>query len=375
MADDGEKTEEPTGKRLSDARKKGQLPRSKEAGTFFVLLSGVLSLWLMAPYLGHGLTVIMRNSLSLTRQQVYATDEMARVFVGDLLSIALPIMVIIVLVAFCALVGNVFLGGWNFSFEAMMPKFSKLNPLSGIKRIVSLNSLIELIKGIAKILCIGSFCYFMLSGRAGEVLRLSYIDPAAAIRQAITLLFQFMLIIVLGMIPIIMIDIPWQKYHYIKQLRMTKQEVKDEFKDSEGNPQIKGKIKRMQYQMAARRMMQKVPEADVVVTNPTHYAVAVAYNPDGDVAPTVVAKGVDEVAEIIKHIARESNIPVIPLPPLARSLYFTTDLDQQIPRGLFKAVAQVLAWVMGMKAFKEGKSQFRPRDLDDNLPIPDELRF
>ena len=150
---------------------------------------------------------------------------------------------------------------------------------------------------------------------------------------------------------------------------------KDEFKDTEGNPQIKGKIKQLQYQMAARRMMKKVPEADVVVTNPTHYAVALKYDPNGTTAPLVVAKGVDEIAEKIKEIARESEVPVIPLPPLARSLYYTTDLDCEIPRGLFKAVAQVLAWVMGMKSFKEGKSKQRPRDLDMNLPIPDELKF
>jgi flagellar biosynthetic protein FlhB len=189
------------------------------------------------------------------------------------------------------------------------------------------------------------------------------------------LLLQFMIIVVCAMLPIVLIDVPYQKWHYLKQLRMTKQEVKDEYKNTEGNPQIKGKIRQLQYQMAARRMMAKVPQADVVVTNPTHFAVALSYDPDGALAPVVVAKGVDEVAEKIKEIARETNIPVIPIPPLARSLYYTTELDNEIPRGLFKAVAQVLAWVMGMKAFKEGKSQQRPRDLDMNPEIPDELRF
>ena len=184
-----------------------------------------------------------------------------------------------------------------------------------------------------------------------------------------------MVIIVCSLCPIVLLDVPYQKWNYIKQLRMSKQEIKDELKDTEGNPQIKGKIKQLQYQMAARRMMKKVPEADVVVTNPTHYAVALKYDPNGTTAPLVVAKGVDEIAEKIKEIARESEVPVIPLPPLARSLYYTTDLDCEIPRGLFKAVAQVLAWVMGMKSFKEGKSKQRPRDLDMNLPIPDELKF
>ena len=376
MADsDEEKTEQPTGKKLQDARNKGQLPRSKEAGTFFVLLAGVVSLWLMSSFLGEGMRDVMHNSLSLTRDQIFTIDEMRRVFVQDLSAIAIPILVICIIVAVCALWGNIFLGGMNFSGEAMLPKFNKLNPLSGIKRIFSVNSLVELIKAIGKVAIIGGICYLALSGRAATVLNLSFIEPLAAIREAISLLFQFMAIIVASLIPIVLIDVPFQKWNYIRQLRMTKKEVKDEMKDTEGNPQIKSKIRSLQYQMAARRMMQKVPEADVVVTNPTHFAVALSYDPHGASAPLVVAKGTDEVAEIIKHIAREAGVPVIPLPPLARSLFYTTDLDEQIPRGLFKAVAQVLAWVLGMKAFKEGKSQQRPRDLDPDLPIPEELRF
>jgi flagellar biosynthetic protein FlhB len=375
VADDGDKTEQPTGKRLSDARKRGQLPRSREAGTFFVLMSGVLALWAVSSFLGRGMKEIMVNSFSLTRDQIFTVDEMRRIFVQDLGDIALPVLALALIVLVCALFGNIFIGGFNFSTEAMAPKFSKLSPLSGIKRIFSLNSVIELIKGIAKVAFIGSFCYFVLSGMAGQILKLSYIDPLTGIGKAIRMLFHTMLLIVCAMIPIVLIDVPYQKWNYIRQLRMTKQEVKDEFKEQEGNPQVKNKIKSMQFQMASRRMMEKVPKADVVVTNPTHYAVALSYDPKGTLAPVVVAKGVDDIAEIIKHIARETNVPVIPIPPLARSLYYTTDLDREIPRGLFKAVAQVLAWVMGMKAFKEGKSKVRPRDLSEDLPIPEELRF
>ncbi len=374
MADE-EKTEQPTGKKLEDARNKGQLPRSKEAGTFFVLMSGVISLWVFSSMLAKGMRQVMLNSFTLTKEQAFTVDEMRRIFIQDILSIAPPILLIALIVAVCAFIGNVLIGGYNFSTQALMPKFSKLNPISGIKRLVSPNSLIELVKGIAKVACIGSICYFMLSGKVDAILRLSYIDPMSAIREAISMLFFIMLIIVCAMIPIVMIDVPFQKWNYIRQLRMTKQEVKDEYKNTEGNPQIKSKIKSMQFQMAARRMMKNVPTADVVVTNPTHYAVALKYDPDGPTAPLVVAKGVDEIAEKIKEIARESGVPVIPIPPLARSLYYTTELDTPIPRGLFKAVAHVLAWVMGMKAFKEGKSNVRPKDLDKNPPIPDEYRF
>lgn len=374
-SDGQEKTEEPTGKRISDARKKGQLPRSREAGTFFVLLSGVCSLWLVAPYLGHSMMAVMEHSFSLSRDQAFDLYEMGRIFYQDLFAVAIPLLVICGIMLLAAFFGNIMIGGMNFSTEAMMPKFDKLNPINGVKRIFSLNSVVELIKSIAKVLCIGLICYFLLSGRINQILRLSYIDIFSAVRDAFSILFWFMLIIVCAMIPIIMIDVPFQIWQYRQQLRMTKQELKDEMKETEGNPQIKSRMRRLQYEMAARRMMAKVPTADVVVTNPTHYAVALSYDPDGSLAPIVVAKGVDEVAEKIKEIAREYEIPILQLPPLARSLYYTTDLDHEIPRGLFQAVAQVLAWVLGTKAYREGRSPNRPRDLDPNLPIPDELRF
>lgn len=374
-SDGQEKTEEPTGKRISDARKKGQLPRSREAGTFFVLLSSVASIWLVSPYLGEGMTTLMKHSFTLTKSQAFDTYEMGRVFFQDIMLVAIPLLAICFSMLVAAFIGNIMIGGMNFSTEAMMPKPDKLNPINGFKRIFSMNSIVELIKSIAKVACIGSICYFLISGRINEILRLSYIDVFAAVRDAMNILFIFMVIIVSAMIPIIMIDVPFQYWQYRQQLRMTKQELKDEMKETEGNPQIKSRMKRMQYEMAARRMMSKVPTADVVVTNPTHYAVALSYDPSGELAPVVVAKGVDEVAEKIKEIAREYKIPVMQLPPLARSLYYTTDLDREIPRGLFQAVAQVLAWVMGTKAYNEGKAPNRPRDLDKDLPIPDELKF
>lgn len=375
MSDSGEKTEQPTSKKLSDARKKGQVPRSKEAGTFFVLMAGVVAIWIFSSLLAKGMQQVMLNSFTLTREQVFSEDEFGRIFVENIKDVALPLLAISSIIAVFAVAGSIFVGGYNFSQEALMPKFSKLNPISGISRIFSLNSIVELIKGIFKVAFIGAFCYFAISGRLSELLSLSFIDPLVAIKRGISLLFQLMIIIVCSLFPIVLVDIIYQKWNYIRQLKMTKQEVKEEFKNTEGNPEIKGKIKQMQFQMAARRMMKKVPEADVVVTNPTHYAVALSYDVDGTTAPIVVAKGVDMIAEKIKEIARETNVPILQLPPLARSLYYTTELDSEIPRGLFKAVAQVLAWVLGMKAFKEGKSQFKPSALNPNLPIPDELRF
>lgn len=374
-SDGQEKTEEPTGKRISDARKKGQLPRSREAGTFFVLLSGVASIWIMSTFLGEGMLNIMKQSFTLEKEQVFDLYEMGRIFYQHIFTIAIPILGICGTMLVAAFFGNIMIGGMNFSTESIMPKPDKLNPINGFKRIFSMNSVVELIKSIAKVACIGSICYFLISGRINQILRLSYIDVYSAVHDAFVILFIFMVIIVCAMIPIILIDVPFQIWQYRQQLRMTKQELKDEMKETEGNPQIKSRMKRMQYEMAARRMMSKVPTADVVVTNPTHYAVALSYDPNGELAPLVVAKGVDEVAEKIKEIAREYKIPVLQLPPLARSLYYTTDLDREIPRGLFQAVAQVLAWVLGTKAYREGKAPQPPRELDKELPIPDELKF
>lgn len=369
-----EKTEDPTGKRIEDARKKGQVPRSKESGTLFVLLSGVIGIFSLASYLGDAFYKVFHNSQSLTKDQAFTLDEMSRIFTQDLIAIGPPILALCFFMFICALAGNMMIGGLNFSWQAIYPKWNKLNPITGFKRMFSLNSLVELVKSIFKITFIAAFCYFMLHWRAHEILRLSYINPMEAIREALFTLFIFMLIISCAMIPIVLIDVPWQFWHYKDQLRMTKQELKDEYKEVEGNPQIKNRIRRMQYEMASRRMMSDVPKADVVVTNPTRYAVALAYDPLSPRAPVVVAKGVDEIAMKIMEIAREYEIPVMQLPPLARSIYFTTELGKEIPRGLFNAVARVLAWIMGMKAYKEGKGK-RPRDLDRNLPIPNELRF
>lgn len=373
-SDGGEKTEQPTGKKLKDARNRGHVPRSKETGTLFVLLAGVLGLFALSSLFADGLRDMMFLSCSLSREQIFHEDQMLRVFIQCVLALMPPIAGLAIIIMVFGLFGNTFLGGVNFTSRALGFKTSKFNPVNGIKRIFSLNSLMELVKGIAKVLCIGFFCYFAISWGAPLLMSLSYMDTMTAIKQGFWLLFWMALLIVCAMIPIVLIDAPFQKWNYIRQLRMTKQEIKDEYKETEGNPQVKRKIRRMQYSMAARRMMQKVPKADVVVTNPDHYAVALSYNPLGLKAPVVVAKGVDEIAEIIKDIARRCNVPIVPAPPLARSLFYTTELDHEIPRGLFKAVAQVLAWVMGMKAYKEGKGN-RPRDLNKNLPIPPELRF
>lgn len=373
-ADGQEKTEQPTEKRLADSRKKGQIARSKELATFAVLLSGICSLWAISSFLFRGLQAVIKQSFVLSKEQIFDVTYMEKMLKEDFLAISWPLIAMFAIVMVIAFIGNIGVGGMNFSQEAMMPKFNKLNPLNGIKRIFSKNSVVELVKSILKITLIASFCFFLITGSIDKILSFSTMEVTYAMKFAISTMFWILLFIVCAMLPIILLDAPYQLWHHKEELKMTKQEVKEEFKNQEGNPQVKSQMRNMMYQMINRRMMQKVPEADVVVTNPTHYAVAIKYDMFGSTAPTVVAKGVDEIAEKIKEIARESNVLIVPAPPLARALYYTTDFDEEIPRGLFAAVAQVLAYVFQMKKFKKGKAP-RPKELSKDLPIPEDMRY
>lgn len=372
-ADGQEKTEQPTERRIEESRKKGQIARSREMGTFFVLISGVTGLWLISGMLYRALLDVIHRCFVLKKADLFDVTVMEKTLLENVSSLALPIIAMFAVVFVCALIGSIIVGGVNFSSEAMAPKFNKLNPANGIKRVFSSNSVIELVKSVLKILLISSFCFFLIHGRLELILNFSTMEISYAVREAVNLMFWTMLFIVCAMIPIALLDAPYQLWHHKEELRMTKQEVKEEFKNQEGNPEVKAHLRQMMFQIINRKMMQKVPEADVVVTNPTHYAVALKYDREGTTAPVLVAKGVDEVAEKIKEIAREHQVMIVPAPPLARSLYYTTEFDEEIPRGLFAAVAQVLAYVYQMQSFKKGKGQ-RPRDLARDLPIPEDLR-
>ncbi|MEE0987033.1 MAG: flagellar biosynthesis protein FlhB [Succinivibrionaceae bacterium] len=373
-SDGQEKTEQPTGKRLEDSRKKGQVARSKELGTLTVLLSGVCGLWAVSGWLYEALVTVVHKSFIISRADILDPGAMERLLKDDFLAVALPLVSMFAIVMVFALIGNIGVGGFNFSQEAMMPKFNKLNPLSGIKRVFSINSVVELVKGILKIILIGSFCYFLISGRIEEILALTTMEVTYAVKEAVHLMFWTILFIVCAMVPIAALDAPYQLWHYKEQLRMTKQEVKEEFKNQEGNPQVKAQMRQMMYQIINKKMMQQVPEADVVITNPEHYAVALKYDTDGSTAPILVAKGINDIAAKIREIATLHKVPIIPAPPLARALYYTTEYEEEIPRGLFGAVAQVLAYVFQMKEFRQGKGP-RPRDLKKDLPIPPDMQY
>jgi flagellar biosynthetic protein FlhB len=374
-SDGQERTEDPTGRRLSQAKEKGQIPRSREMGTAVVLLSGVIGLMMVGASLGSAMLSIWQKSFSFEREGLFDPETMQRALVASIADVMTPLLFLFAIVLIASMLGNMLIGGLNFSSEAMMPKFSKLNPLNGLKRMFGIQSLIELIKSMGKVLFIAVMAWIVLRANLAHILDLGQRQIDFAIQDALQILLWIGLLLCCALLPIVLIDVPFQIWHHKQQLKMTKQEVKDEFKDSEGKPEVKSRIRQLQYEMANRRMMAEVPKADVVVTNPTHYSVALKYDRSKPKAsPVVVAKGTDDVAMKIREIAREYQVPMIASPALTRALYHTTKLDHEIPEGLFVAVAQILAYVYQLQAYRKGRGE-APRKLPTELPIPEEMRY
>ena len=376
MAEDSgqEKTEEPTGKKIEESKKKGQIARSKELGTMFVLIFSAISLLLYGPEIGKGLYNIMGRTLSLNRNETYDTTKMFSVWgtVADALLFPMAMFVFIIVLA--AFIGNTLLGGFNFSWKAAAPKASKMSPAKGIKRMFGPQAGVELVKSILKFAVVAGFAIFLINTFFDEILHLSIESAPGNIIHALEILAWMFLGLTCTLTIIAAIDAPYQSHKHHKELKMTLQEVKDEYKNSEGDPQIKARIRQTQRQMSQRRMMQDVPDADVVVTNPTHYSVALKYDTERAGAPVVVAKGVDEMAMQIRKIALGNEVPIVESPMLTRALYHTAEVGDQIPDQLFTAVAQVLAYVFQLKRFQKGRGK-RPTKLDKTLPIPDAYKY
>lgn len=373
MSDDsGDKTEEPTAKRIADARKKGQIPRSKELNTFVALITGAVMLLATGDSIGQGLVNIMRQQFKLSRNVIFDDASLVIYFEKVLLDGILLIVPMVLCLGVVALLTPIMMGGWNFSMESMSPKFSKMNPASGLKRMFGLQGWVELLKSIVKVILIFSVAGSLFKGYLDQFMTLSSLSLRAAMIQAGDIILFGFLILSSTLILIVAIDVPYQLWNNNKQLKMTKQEVKDESKQQEGNPEIKGQIRRKQMEMAQQRMMDEVPKADVIVTNPTHFAIALKYDPHGSGAPTMVAKGVDLVAAQIRNSAMGADVPLVAAPPLARALFYSTELGEEIPKGLFLAVAQILAYVFQLKAATEnnGEKPVLPRDLK----VPDDFR-
>ena len=374
MADSSEKTEDPTGKRIQDARSKGQIARSRELSTTLVLVASSLMLLLFGSFIAEALFAISGRMFTLSRDETYDPTHMFSAWGVAITEVSTPALSFMFVSMIAGIYGSIALGGYNFTWYSAAPRFTKLNPLSGLKRMFGINGLVELLKAFAKFFVIGAMALISLSLFQDEALHLDQEIYPLNIFHALDMIEWAFFLLTLGMVPIALFDVPYQSYKHNEQMKMTKQQVKDERKNSEGDPQVKGRIRKLQYQAAARRMMQEVPKADVVVTNPTHYSVALKYDEHGVRAPVVIAKGADELAMHIRKIATAHDVPLIPSPMLTRAIYYTTEVDEEIPHKLFMAVAQVLAYVFQLKKYKAGKAK-RPKPLARNLPIPPDMRY
>jgi flagellar biosynthetic protein FlhB len=373
-SDSGEKTEEPTAKKLTDARKKGQIARSKDLGTMFVLVGSACAMLLMGNSLVEGLSLMMKRLFSLDRREVMDVNALFNVIANSVPLVITPILWIFFIIIIAAFIGNTMLGGMSFSWEAMAPKASRLSPAAGFKRMFGVQAVVELVKSILKFFGVFIVAFLLLSGLFDQILGLSLEAVPINFGHAVTMLLWMFLTLALSIGIIAIIDAPYQVWNHTRQLKMTKQEIKDEHKNIDGNPEVKGRIKRTQYEMSQRRMMGEVPDSDVVITNPTHYSIALKYDAAIGGAPKLVAKGIDEMAMHIRTIAKENDVEIIQSAALARSLYYTAKVDQDIPEELYAAVAQVLAFIFQLNEHKKGRAK-KPIPIAKELPIPEEFKY
>ena len=372
MAEDSdlEKTEAPTGRRIEQAREQGQVPHSRELGSFLVLIVSAGTVWFLGGWFVQRLALVFRKGLVWDRRAVddpeYALTRFSALS-WDAVVAFWPLILALVL---AALASPFLLNAWNFAPKAFTPDLTRLNPLNGIKRIFSWNGLVEMIKAVAKAGLIGGVAVWVIWREQDQLFQLLSLPLGTGLAMAGDMISWSFLLIVAAMFLIVAADVPFQLWQYYDKLKMTKEEVKQEHKEMEGSPEVKGRIRRLQREAAQRRMMSAVPKADVIVTNPTHFAVALAYTA-GMRAPKVVAKGVDAVALRIREIGAEHGVPLLEAPPLARALYRFSELEDEIPGALYNAVAEVLAYVYQLNRYREvgGSYPVPPQDL----PIPQDM--
>lgn len=372
MAEDSdlEKTEEPTGRRIEQAREQGQVPHSRELSTFLVLIVAGAAFWMMGGWFMQRSLVIVQRAFAIepryVREPGLMLPRLAEVS-GDVLVVFAPLLALLLV---AAILPPFFLNAWVFAPKALVPDFKRMNPLTGLGRMVSWNSLMELTKAILKAALVGGIAALLIWKERDEIIGLLGEPLESGIAHAGHLISFSFLILVATLALVVAADIPFQLWQYFDKLKMTKEEVKQEMKEMMGDPHVKGRIRSLQMQAARKRMMAAVPKANVVVTNPTHYAVALTYQA-GMAAPKVVAKGVGVVAQRIKEVASEHAVPVMEAPPLARALYKHADIDAEIPSALYNAVAEVLAYIYQLSNWRQlgGIYPVPPRDL----PVPPEL--
>lgn len=365
-----DKTEDATPKRIADAREKGDVPRSREFNTVLMLLISLFGLAVFGRTGVQAYKQLAKNQWTIDREAVFSDIAVLNALYVPLMEALLISAPFLFLMFAAVFIGPLCMGGWVFSVSSIKVDFTKLSPIAGLKRMFSIRTLADLSKALMMVILLGGVSVFLLNIHTNDYLRLGSMPLPEAINTMFKLMFYILLILVLTLGLVAMVDVPYQQWSYAKKLRMTMQEVKDENKDQQGNPEVKSKVRQMQQAMAGKRMLADVPEADVIIVNPTHFSVALKYD-ENEVAPRVVAKGIDHLALKIREVGKESNVAIFSAPPLARSLYQYTEIGETIPSELYLAVAQVLAYVMQVKQmnFSDRRRLVAPNDL----PIPDSL--
>ncbi|MVW70018.1 flagellar biosynthesis protein FlhB [Bordetella sp. 15P40C-2] len=371
---DVEKTEPASEQRLTKAREEGQVARSRELNTCFLLLAGAGTLWVTGLFVYDRLVHIMRSGMLIEwgpKTDLGDSREMAHAILNGFSSAMVALSPLFLVLVVVAILSSVALGGLVFSAKALEPKFSRLNPIAGIGRLFSAQTWVELLKTLSKAAVVGGVGALAIKSFLPDMLGLSNLYLPEGLAHGMQIIATICMGIMGSLLLIALIDVPWQLFSHAKKLRMSKDELKREHKESEGDPHVKGRIRQQQREAARRRMMSDVPRADVVVTNPTHYAVALQYDQAAAGAPVVLAKGRGEIAAKIKALAAEHHVPMLEAPPLARALYANTEIGEQIPEALYTAVAQVLAWVFQLRSHHEGRARMPERP--SSLPVPAEL--
>jgi flagellar biosynthetic protein FlhB len=368
---DLEKTEPASPGRLEKAREEGQVARSRELVTFVMLSTGLAATWIMGETIGSDLSGALRNSLKFERATAFDPAHMivqSGIVILQALHALMPLLFAMLI---AALVAPMLLGGWLFSGKSLAPNFSKLNPVAGVGRMFSTESLAELTKTIVKSILVGGVAWWVISGNLGQIMDLMREPLHQALPHTMRLMATCCALIIGSLLLVAAIDVPYQLWSHAHKLRMSREDLRQEQKENDGDPQIKAQIRRQQQQVAKRRMMAEVPKADIIVTNPTHFAVALKYRDKEMRAPRVVAKGADLVALRIRAMAMEHNVPILEAPPLTRALFRHTQLGDEIPAALYAAAAEVLAWAYQLqRAGSEGCAV--PR-TPENLPVPQAL--
>jgi flagellar biosynthetic protein FlhB len=366
-----DRTEEPTARRLQKAREEGQVARSQELSIAAIMIGVASLLALAGSYFFGRLSENFAAGFVFDRNLVFNDQLLTSAFAEQALAGLTAVLPIFALTVVLAIGAAGLLGGYLFSGKALQPKASKLNPLAGFKRIFGMKALIELTKALSKFILVGGITYLVVNASLEELMATSLMDTRRALAGAGGLITLGFLFVTLSLLVVVAIDVPYQLNEFNKRMKMTKQEIKDEMKETEGRPEVRAAVRQRQREMAMNRMIDAVADADVIITNPEHFAVALAYNPVTDDAPRVLAKGADYIAATIREKAKSEGVPFFAAPPLARALYFTTEINESVPESLYYAVAQVIAYIFNLNSINaDGLVQAAPK-----VDVPDDLRF